>query len=300
MQKSSENHNRQIEQFSQSDRLLEQLSRNSTPYHDPLDRVNWSALNQTSFWLPEEAISLYGLPVFDELPMEQRRALSHYEFMSFIEAGIWLESLFMERISRSLKKPRKRLPELIYHLHELREEAGHSLMFLELLKRSGPMLPNTRFYRYNMANMLALHAPFNSVGFWVAVLVGEEVPDRMNRFIRKHREKVCPTIYDIVSTHIIDEARHIAHARDALESQLSSMRGWQKKLVQPIIQRVFRQFIHAFYFPSPHVYELAGLSPGTDWARKARNNPHRIKFVDHCVQSSLRSLRQHGINLDWK
>ncbi len=286
--------------LSQSNELLEQLSRNSTPYSDPLNRVNWDELSQGAFWLPEEAISLHGLPQFDSLPVEQRRALSQFEFLNFIEAGLWLESLFVERISRSLRRPRRDLPRLIYRLHELREEAGHSLLFLELLRRSGPLLPNTRFHRWNAANLLGRYAPYESAGFWTAVLIGEEVPDRMNRFIRKHRDQICPAVYDIVSIHIIDEARHIAHARETLEGRLAGMPGWKKQLMRPFIGKVFRQFVDAYYFPPPRVYELAGLTPGSEWAKAARSNQHRIAFVDDCLQSSLRQLRQHGLVLDWR
>ncbi len=286
--------------FAESEQLLDQLSRNSTPYVDPLTRVNWAALSRTQFWLPREAISLYGTPAFDQLSNEQQKALSQYEFLNFIEAGLWLEALFMERIGRSLRTPRKQLPWLTYHLHEMREEAGHSLMFLELLRRSGPLLPNTRFHRWDAANLLARFAPFDSAGFWVAVLVGEEVPDRLNRFVRKHRDEVCSTIYDIATIHVMDEARHIAHARDTLESSLDRMPAWKKRLIQPVINRVFQQFIQAFYFPRAHIYELAGLNPGNDWVRMARNNPHRREFVDKCVQSTLRTVQSHGLKINWR
>jgi len=284
----------------QSDRLLEQLCRNSVPYSDPLARVNWSALSHSSFWLPEEAISVYGLAHYHALSLQQRQALSHYEFMNFIEAGLWLEGLFMERIGRALRNSHQRPIELAYHLHELREEAGHSLMFLELLKRNGPLQPNTHFHRLNLANLVARHAPFESVLFWVAVLIGEEVPDRMNRFIRKHRNDICPTIYDIVSTHIVDEARHIAHARDNLDVRLGQLPRWKKRLLRPFIGQVFREFVAMFYFPGPRVYELAGLHDGTYWATQARTNPHRHRFADTCVDSALRGLRQHGLSLDWR
>lgn len=284
----------------QSDRLLEQLCRNSVPYNDPLTRVNWGALTHASFWIPEEAMSVFGLPEYHALPLQQRQALSHYEFMNFIEAGLWLEGLFMERIARSLRNTRQRPMEVAYQLHELREEAGHSLMFLELLSRHGPLRPNTRFHRWNLANMVARHAPFESVVFWVAVLIGEEVPDRMNRFIRNRRAEICPTIYDMVTTHIVDEARHVAHARDNLDVRLGQLPNWKKRLFRPFIDQVFREFVDMFYFPGPRVYELAGLHDGARWAKQARTNPHRHRFVDNCVDSSLRGLRQHGLSLNWR
>jgi len=280
--------------------LHEQLSRNSTPYMDALQRVDWEALDLDSFWLPEPAISLYGLPEYEALPLEQRRALSHYEFLHILEAGLWLEGIFMERISRAMNHSRDNIARMIYHLHELREEAGHSLMFLELMRRSRLPRPRTGFHRMRLANLLGRHARFDSIGFWIAVLIGEEVPDRLNRYLRKHREAINPAVYDMTRVHIIDEARHIAHALDTLETRLGRLPGWRIALIRPVIRRVFRQFVQALYFPSASVYELAGLRPGRDWVRAARTNPHRIRFVDENVASTLRTLKSHGIALDWR
>ncbi len=173
-------------------------------------------------------------------------------------------------------------------------------MFLELMRRSRLPIPRTRFSRLNLANALGRHAPFDSSAFWIAVLIGEEVPDRMNRLIRNHRDAICPAAYDIITVHIIDEARHIAHARETLADKLEGLSSWQRLLYRPLMNRVFRQFVQAFYFPCPRVYELAGLTPGKQWAHLARKNPQRIEFVDACVSSALRLLSEHGLKLSWR
>ncbi len=41
--------------------LIRQLSDNSGPYRDPLSAIDWTRLDSASFWLPEPALSLYGL-----------------------------------------------------------------------------------------------------------------------------------------------------------------------------------------------------------------------------------------------
>ncbi|NIR60433.1 MAG: diiron oxygenase, partial [Gammaproteobacteria bacterium] len=168
--------------------LIEQLTRNSAPYHDPLTRIDWESLDRRAFWLPEPALSLYGLPQYVALGEAQRQTLSQYEFINFLMAGLWLEGLFMHRISATLLEPVGNLTRHIYHLHELREETGHSLMFLELMRRAHLPLHEPRFWRLGLVNALGRYAPFESVLFWVAVLIGEEVPDRLNRYVRNHRD----------------------------------------------------------------------------------------------------------------
>jgi len=290
----------QLQTAEHNAQLLDQLSRNSSPYQDPLCRVRWDSLNQNSFWLPESAISLFGSPEYDKLSLEQRKTLSQFEFLNFTEAGLWLESLFMERIARSMTKPRRDLAELIYHLHEMREEAGHSLTFLELLRRSGPLVPNTRFHKLDISNLLARYAPFESVVFWTAVLIGEEVPDRMNRFVRKHQEQVNPAVYDIVSMHIIDEARHIAHAKDTIAHALAKTSPLKRRILGMIIGRMLSEFVRTFYQPGAHVYEMASLAPGNEWVKTASNNLHRSSFIFQCVEPTLRTLRSYGLPVVWK
>lgn len=280
--------------------LLEQLSQNSVPYRDPLVRVDWKALDRGSFWLPEPAISLYGLPEYERLPLERRHALSQYECLNFIAGGLWLEGIFMERISRSLRHPPRDIANFIYRLHELREEAGHSLMFLELIRRAGLPLPPLHARRISIANLLGRYAPFESAGFLIAVLLGEEIPDRMNRFVRQHRAGLCPTINDITKAHVIDEARHIAHVRDLLNARLSRSRSWPVRLMRPALNAALREFVQVFYFPGPHIYELAGLTPGKRWTHAARHNAHRLGFVEDTIRPTLRTLRQYGIELKWR
>lgn len=84
--------------------LAAQLSRNSEAYRDPVSRIHWDRLSTRQYWLPPEAISLHDVPEFMALPEADRLHLSHYEFLSFIEAGLWLEGMFMERIARSMRQ----------------------------------------------------------------------------------------------------------------------------------------------------------------------------------------------------
>lgn len=285
--------------YSPSD-LARQLSRNSTPYHDPVAKIRWEHLSQDHYWLPEQAISLYGMPAFQNLSDAQRRRLSQYELLNFIEAGLWLEGIFMERIARSLNPPRQERHIVKYRLHELREEAGHSLMFLELLERSGLSLPYSSRSRLHFADVFGHYAPLESVGFWMATTLGEEIPDRLNRYVRSNAAGVSPTIVEMCTMHVIDEARHIAYAREVLEQRLAALPRWRRALLRPIIQRLVRQFVAIFYLPRPALYELAGLFPGAEWARLARGNPQRHAFVDRCLNPTLHMLRSRGFAIRWR
>ena len=279
--------------------LHEQLSRNSTPYDDPLDDIHWDELKKDQFWLPEEAISIFATPEYNALSLDQKQRLSQVEFVNFIEAGLWLESLFMERIGRSVRQDRAHLSELTYHLHELREEAGHSLMFLELIKLSKLNVSNKHFNRLNVANLFARFAPFNSAMFWVAVLVGEEVPDRMNRYIRKNRNAVCRPIADIVSIHIHDEARHIAHAKSMINNKLCGFSKLKGRIIGTLINKMFNDFVLAYYYPPNEIYVAAGLDKNINWQAISRKNQHRQEFVQNSINPTLDTINAQGVKLNW-
>lgn len=279
--------------------LLEQLTQHHI-YQDPINRVNWLRLNLDDFWLPEEALSLYGLPEFMALPTAQRKALSQVEYLYFLEANMWLDTLFMERITRAVAYARSNVALLRYHLSELREQAGHSLVFAEIIQRSGLPRVATRFQALRWFNWFARNTAVDSTAFWLTVLLGQELPDRINRVIRQHKNLICPAIFDVATFHTVDEARHISFSRRMVKAGVRELSPPKAYLLRYVTQRMLNQFVTAYYFPEAGVYDAAGLVPGRSWAGLARNNPHRLQFIRHQLSGVLRNLQQIGIHLHWR
>ncbi|MDH5545871.1 MAG: diiron oxygenase [Gammaproteobacteria bacterium] len=279
--------------------LAEHLSHNSSRYADPLTTIEWDALSIHDYWLPADAISLSGLAEFESLPEFQRKRLSQYEFISIIQAGVWLEQIFLKRLIEATRKENRTLAEHRYILHEIREEAGHSLMFLELMHRAKLAIPSIENQWPGLANFVGLHLPFNSALFWLVVTIGEEVPDKMNRFIRKESSSsVNPVIQQMCTRHIKDEARHIAFAREQLDRAMARTSRFSRYISQALINRIFNEFVTAFYLPHEKIYEYAGLSNGRLWRQRARCNPKRVHLVEKCVLPTMRQLQRYDIRLD--
>ena len=203
-----------------NDALVERLNVASLPYRDPVAEIPWEELDPARPWLPERLVSLYGLPEYASLTEKQRLRLTQVEFVATAEFGLWLESLFLSRFTHdSLHQLDASPPAYRYQLHELREEVGHSLMFLELMHRSGvPMLtPIGR--RVRLAGLFARLLSAQSPLFRAAVFVGEAVPNHFNRLICV--DHTIPTaVRAIVQLHMRDETRHIAYARLRLAHDL--------------------------------------------------------------------------------
>lgn len=274
--------------------LLRQLSENSRRYRDPVAGIDWARLDDTGFWLPEPALSLYGLPEYGALSADVRRRLSQYEFINVMHAGLWLERVFMQRVSRRLT------PELApavyeYFLHEMREEAGHSLMFLRAIEASGLTVPAGAWQPPRLADWLARWAPAGGALFWAATVIAEDVPDKFNRYVRTG-EGVHPVVREICTLHCIDEARHIAAARVQLEAALAPHPG-VARLLNPLVRLLFRQYVRVFYTPPAQFYELAGLPHGERWRRLAARNAAHQAFVAECLAPTRRMLESYGFRL---
>ena len=273
--------------------LLKQLSANSGPYRDPLATVEWARLDTAGYWLPEPALSLYGLPEYDGLPAETRRRMSQYEFINIMHTGLWLERVFLQRLSRTLSGALARA-EYEYFLHELREETGHSLMFLKVIEKSALSVPEGAWRAPRIADWMARHAPSTSALFWLAVVIGEDVPDKFNRYVRSEAAAINPAVAQICTLHIVDEARHIAAARVRFEAAIDRGAWRNRLLLTPLVNLLLRQLVERFYLPPARFYELAGLAHGNWWRRMAAANPVHRSFVAQRVAPTLRMLEGYG------
>ena len=277
--------------------LPRQLSENSAPYRDPLAGVSWSQLGALGYWLPEAALSLYGLPEFDALAPAVRQKLSQYEFANVMHCGLWLEGIFLRRMARRVRPAMPRA-EHEYLLHELREEAGHSLMFLRAIEDGGLAIPDGSWRAPWAASAVGRAAPAGSGLFWLAMLIGEDVPDKFNRYLRSRPDGVNPAVRQICTLHVLDEARHISLARRGLQSALAGTGVLRRKLLSTAARLLLWQLARALYFPPARFYELAGLTRGTDWRAAALRNPVRRRFVADRIAPTARVLESCGLDVN--
>jgi P-aminobenzoate N-oxygenase AurF len=275
--------------------LLQRLNASSTPYKDPLATLQWQHLATDAWWLPPEAVSLAGVPAFERLPLAVRRRLSHYEFALVLETGLWFESLFMSRFARASDGETDRALRARY-LHEVREEAGHSLMFLELLDRSGVHISRAADPRSRLATAVSWLLPFSSALFWTLTVIGEEFGDRLTRTIPRGVENatVSAVVYHMARLHVRDEARHIAHTRAACAEATRRLPRWRRVVLSPLVQLAFDALADRLYYPPSALYMCAGLPSDVAWPRLARTSAVRRRLVAQATAPTLNFLRSLG------
>lgn len=263
-------------------------------YDDPLARIDWTGVAHDCWWLPPSALSLAGVPAFEALPLATRRRLSHLEYVHLLETGLWLESLFIARLAQ-LAHASRDVAERALLLQEVREEAGHSLMFVELLRRSGFGVGG-RTAGMKAVDALGRLLPTGSALFWAIVVVGEELPDRLNRRVQRAVDDVTlsAVVWRMARIHTHDEAQHAAYAR----RQCESSRGWagraQRALFTPAVSTALNVFARYVYYPPLSVYARAGLAHPKRWRALARDNPVRHAQVGEMLRPTVEFLRRSG------
>lgn len=264
-------------------------------YEDPLDRIDWQAVDHECWWLPPELLSLTGVPEFERLALKTRQLLSHLEYVHLLEAGLWLESQFMARLARLAH----RCPDATRgarFLHEVREEAGHSLMFVELLQRSGYAGCSQGGFGTRMVDLFGGLVPSRSALFWAMVVIGEELPDQLNRRLRRGIEEatLSAVVYRIADIHTRDEAMHCAFAREQCRQAAARRPTWERALLAPALSVAIDLYARYVYFPPTTIYERAGLSPARAWRARARANPNRRAQVARMLRPTLEFLNRSG------
>lgn len=265
-------------------------------YRDPLTQIDWPQLGTPGAWLPQSALSLHGLPEFAAAGDEVKHRLSRYEFINVMYCGIWLESIFLQRVSRLLQ-PGMLRTENAHLLHELREETGHSLMFLRAIDAAGVELPQGSWRAPRAAAMLGRFAPAGSALFWLAMLIGEHVSDSLNRHVCETAVEANSAVRQICLLHVADEARHINHARGMLASALSASGAARRAFLATAARVLLWQMTSVFYYPPAAFYALAGLPRETDWRAAAQRNPARKRFVAQQLAPTVQLLQSFDLDV---
>lgn len=276
--------------------LLRQLSANSDPYRDPLNALDWRRLSLDHFWLPPQALSLHGLAEFDALSEAAKIRLSQCEMLAYAHAGVALGRMFLDLTASRLARTRQD-EEYAYLLHQMREEAGHNLMFLKLAAAGG--LAAAQWHPVPPAiGHAASRALPDGPAYWGMLLVVEDIPDKLNRFVRRQAcARLSPFIRQMITLTMVDKARQIAYARQRLEAAMAQRRALSARLYSLLLDRLFNRFVRAYFWPRAELYRGAGLGDGKAWRRLVLSSAPRREFVLRLVAPTMRMLAGYGIRL---
>ena len=278
--------------------MVARLSRQSVDKHfDAYLDVDWDA--------PEMAINpedpRFSLWSFDPLgatdwyrsqsPEVQSRVALHrigsamrtgWEFENVLQRGL-LEYAFW--------LPNQR-PEFRYIHHEITEESQHTLMFQEVIDRSGLDIRGMPWPAKVASRIIvSLSRRFPPL-FFLFVLGGEDPVDYLQRRQLRSGEN-HPVIERIVRIHVTEEARHISFARQYLKRAVPRLGFLRKRALGFIAPILFGSMSRLMCYPSSSLVRTYGV-PQSQLREQLRSDTGR-QVLRECVAKPRKLCAELGL-----
>lgn len=272
-------------------KTLHHLAELGADYRDPMTAIDWAAADESLPWLPAAVLSLAGLPQQAAMDQASLNRFSRIEFARLCAAGLWLEGLLISRVMRD--GCLTTLPaEARVMLQEVREEAGHSLMFVEMIDRAGlggvPLLGDI-----GLLSWVAHRLHPESAEFWAMVYIGESVTDTFAlKALRAENASICPLAREVLQFHHKDEARHIAAARALLKRRIGAMSAPRRWLFRATLKFLLKRFLRATLYPTEASLRAMGIPDPAGVARAAAASTERHSFALDCARSAMQFIER--------
>lgn len=216
--------------------LVARLSRQSVDRHsDAFADVDWDApemaIDPTDpRWILWDDDPLARTEWYGALPPECQAEIGLHRLAVMMRTGWEFENLLQRGLlSRAFRLPNHR-PEFRYLHHEVIEESQHTMMFQELVDRTGlPVRGMSRPLRLAAECLVLPLARVFPELFFLFVLGGEDPIDHVQRK-RLRQGGGHPLAERIMRIHVTEEARHLSFARHFLKTSVPKL-GRVRRLI---------------------------------------------------------------------
>ncbi len=274
--------------------LVGRLARQSVVKHfDAYADVDWDrpehAIDPTDpRWEAHPDEPLGATAWYRALPQPTRAQLGLHLIASQVKLGLEFERTLKIGLLEFASTLDHTRPEMRYAYHEVIEESQHSLMFRELLIRTGLVVDGLGWLDQLGARRVArLGRRFPEL-FFLFVLGGEEPIDHAQRQVLRAGKATHPLMARVMRIHVTEEARHICFAREYLRHHvphLPTRRRVALALQAPLLlSEMSRQMMH----PSPQVVRIYRIPRAVIAEAYTRSATHRA-FVAESL-SGVRDL----------
>ena len=273
------------------ERKAERLLRSTAARaYDPDLDIDWDApLVEGAPFMRPERCSLYGTEIWERMTEQERLTLTRHEAASVASVGLWFEHVLIRMLAKIAYNGDPTSQHVQYTLAEIAEECRHSTMFAKMIQKMGVPAYGVVPRVHTLGKVL----PFLARGevIWGATLLGEEIPDRLQRELVED-DRIQPLMRMVNRIHIMEEARHIGFAREELARELARTPRWLRPLRKALLAHI--AFIISRSLIHPDVYRSVGLDPKK--TRKiALRNPHHQRTLRWAGEKIVATFDDAGL-----
>jgi hypothetical protein len=229
---------------------------------------------------------------YRSLPADHQARVGLYRLAACMKVGWqfenWLQGGLLE-VALALPNGS---PSFRYLHHEITEESQHSMMFQELVNRSG--LPVRGMPRWIMplrplVMRCARHAPEL---FFIMVLGGEDPIDHVQRQQLKG-DNSHPLAEKIMRIHVTEEARHLSFARHTLKHRVPQLNRLQRHALALLAPVILGIMVRLMVWPQGDLVRHCGVPK--DVLRAANRSPEGRALLADALAKARRLCGELGL-----
>ncbi|MEO6328564.1 MAG: diiron oxygenase [Ginsengibacter sp.] len=256
------NYTEQIERLIKISREKPLLPENFIPWDVPV-RIDEE-------FLPQQLVSLHGMPEYEQLSALQKRDLGRHEVVQVMYSYAWSEGLFCMFMNRYILTIKTQSVEYRFLLRELIEEFRHMEMFNKAIEQmNGDAILPSRAHKFLGLSTVRFFPP--DVVF-ISCLAVEMMADQYGEHLRKG-ETIYPVLRKVSELHNIEEARHIVFTKLFLK-KYTSKAGFIKRCMYSYIILMNIYFMRSLYVKK-EIFERIGCINSDVLYNKAVKNYNR-------------------------
>ncbi len=231
---------------------------------DPFNRVNYQeSLDGDRWQFPEEFLSLFDQPIYNDLTDEQKWRLSLLEAVNFFSVNIHGEQALVSAMEPRLYRDKRAGEDPVsskYMQRFIHEENSHTYMLAEYcLRYHGSVLPDRAF----AVEHPKLTPELDDLLYWGRIYILESYLGFINQIAMKNPD-LDSTAHQVHKFHLVDEARHKAWDKAMIEENLRRAKVKNHDSGIQVVKKLMATYEEYIYQSScnPAVYRALGLENG--------------------------------------
>jgi hypothetical protein len=242
------------------------------------------AFDDPRFELPPED-PLAHTEWYRSQPPEVRSRIGLYRIASCLKTGAHFENLLQRGLLVRAMRLRDGSPEFRYIHHEIVEESQHTMMFQEVINRSGLRVRGMPRAVRSLIEVVVLPVSGRlPMLFFLGVLAGEDPIDHVQRS-QLRGGTLHPLMERITRIHVTEEARHVSYARAALIEGVPRLNPVRRHALAVIAPLVLRMLTGVMLIPP------AGMRREFHIPRRVMRSAYRSQEGQRFLRASVQRTR---------